>query len=79
MKIEKVLALFAATILVLLMMQAVFHLGYGMGKREGGERMQACEAFTDCMSTKMNDADRFKVCSDLAIKLKKSVEQPKKN
>lgn len=79
MKIEKVLALFAVAIFVLLMMQAGFHLGYGIGKREGGERMQACEAFTDCLSTKMNDADRFKVCNDLVIKFKKSVEQPKKN
>lgn len=70
MNIEKVLALFAVVILVSLIGWAGFNVGYRIGKQEGGERMQVCESFTDCMSANVNDADRFEVCA-LQIQTKK--------
>jgi len=62
-------------IVFLFIVQGVFNFGYGIAKREITERMQMSEAFLDCMSTQMNDADRFALCGALALKLKNTAKK----
>jgi hypothetical protein len=69
MNVEKVLALFAIVILVLLIALAGFNVGYVIGQQEGGERTQARESFAARVSLKTNDADRFKVCHEFALQI----------